>query len=384
MNIGIDARLYGPKWGGGGLGRYVEELVTELQRIESEHRYVLFVKPENAEACKITNPRFEKVVVDAHWYTLKEQLLMPKAIKKAGVDMMHYPHWNVPIFSKVPFVVTIHDLILLDDPTSAKATTLGPIRYAIKRLGYHAVLGHAIEKSKKVIAVSRATKESILRHFNIPAEKIQVIYEGVMGSGLESGIQEQQAPPKFPIPDLTPSPYFLYVGSAYPHKNLENLLRAFAFFVKPYPDTKLVLVGSPSVFYDNLRKKVLEIGIPEDRVVFTGFVTNDALSDLYAGASLYVFPSRFEGFGLPPLEAMSNGTPVAASSMGSLPEVLAEAALYFNPDDVEEMSRVMEQGLTNETLRAEMKKRGKEHVKKFSFQTMAKETVRVYEEAKGV
>ncbi|MDO8303000.1 MAG: hypothetical protein Q7T18_07150, partial [Sedimentisphaerales bacterium] len=96
MTIGIDARLYGPKWGGGGLGRYVEELVTKLQQIDTKNRYVLFLKPENFDACKITNKNFRKVKVNAHWYTFKEQLVMPAAIKKAKVDLMHYPHWNVP------------------------------------------------------------------------------------------------------------------------------------------------------------------------------------------------------------------------------------------------------------------------------------------------
>ncbi len=375
MNIGIDARLFGPKWGGGGLGRYVEELVTELQRTDTENRYVVFLKPENAEACRLTNPNFTKVIVNAHWYGIKEQLLMPRAIKKAGVELMHYPHWNVPLFCDVPFVVTIHDLILLDDPMSAKATTLGPMRYAVKRLGYHKVLRRAIEHSQKIIAVSQATKGSILNHF--PAthpDKIDVIYEGV--SPLSPTKQNFESKP--PIAQ----PYFLYVGSAYPHKNLESLLHAFSFFVNTYPQVKLVLVGKNDRFYEGLKSEVREIGIPEGRVVFTGFVPDEQLASLYEHAALYLYPSRFEGFGLPPLEAMLHGTPVASSSRGPLPEVLGDAAMYFNPDDLEQMADVMEQALTNETLRQTLRTKGTEHVKKYSWKKMAEETVAVYTEIK--
>lgn len=375
MKIGIDARLFGPKWGGGGLGRYVEELINELQRIETKHRFVLFLKPENFEACKITNPAFEKVIVDAHWYTIKEQLLMPKAIQQAGVDLMHFPHWNVPIFSSVPFVVTIHDLILLDDPSSAKATTLGPIRYAIKRFGYHRVLHRAVEKSKTIVAVSEATKVSILSHFKVNADKIEMIHEGV------TPLHHSITPPLHHSTTPVTPPYFLYVGSAYPHKNLESLLHAFAFFTDAYPDAKLVLVGKNDKFYDDLQKEVKEIGIPDGRVVFTGFVPDDQLASLYENASLYIYPSRFEGFGLPPLEAMLHGTPVASSSRGPLPEVLGDAAIYFDPDDIEQMVSVMEQALTNETLRKDLRRKGSEQVKKYSWKTMAEKTMKVYEHA---
>ena len=379
MKVGIDARMYGPKWGGGGLGRYVEELVQGLQRIDSKHRVVLFLKPENADACRLTSPRFEKVIVNAHWYTAKEQFLMPRAIAKAKVDLMHYPHWNVPIWSSVPFVITIHDLILLDDPSSAKATTLGPIRYLAKRVGYHHVLHHAIEKSKKIVAVSRATKDSILHHFNhVDPAKIDVIYEGV------SPLSNLQSPlPLSTFQQPISQPYFLYVGSAYPHKNLESLLHAFSFFVKEYPLVKLVLVGKNDVFYDKLRNEVKEIGIPEGRVVFTGFVPDDQLAVLYQNAALYVFPARFEGFGLPPLEAMLHGAPVAASERGPLPEVLGAAAIYFNPDDLEQMAEVMEQALNNESLRAELKEKGSQQVKKYSWSSMAEQTMKLYEKVGG-
>ncbi len=371
--------MYGPKWGGGGLGRYVEELVTELQKIDTEHRFVLFLKRENFDACKLTNPRFEKVLADVHWYTAKEQLVMPKLIDRAGLDLFHYPHWNVPLFAKTPFVVTIHDLILLEDPNSARATTLGPVRYAVKRLGYKTVLTHAMKKSKAIIAVSHFVKNSILKHFDVPATKLHVIYEGVtsneMGSGRESRILDSRPDP---IPAIT-TPYFLYVGSAYPHKNLESLLHAFSFFVKKYPDVKLVLVGKEDVFYKKLQKELEEIDIKNDAVVFTGFVPDTVLEELYAHASLYVFPSHHEGFGLPPLEAMAHGVPVASSNRGPLPEILGDAAAYFNPDDLEEMVAVMERAHRDDDLRKNLIAKGDTQVKRYSWDTMAREIHQLYE-----
>ena len=381
--IGIDARMYGPRWGGGGLGRYVEELVQGLQNIDTEHRFVLFLKKENFDACKIHNNRFEKVLADVHWYTLKEQLLMPKLIERQELDLVHYPHWNVPLFSKTPFVVTIHDLILLEDPHSAHATTLDPVRYAIKRAGYHRVLRHAIESSRTIIAVSEFVKESISKHFpKIPQAKIHTIYEGVSQTQrlndsttparttdvVQSG--GQQLP-------VTP-PYFLYVGSAYPHKNLESLLHAFSFFVKKYPDVKLVLVGKEDAFYKRLKKEMEEIDIDEHAVVFTGFVPDDVLHALYDHTSLYVFPSRHEGFGLPPLEAMQHGVPVASSNRGPLPEILGDAALYFNPDDLEEMVAVMERALKDEALRKALIQKGSSQVQRYRWSTMAEKIHSLY------
>lgn len=371
MRVGIDARLYGPKVGGGGLGRYVEQLVNELQEADHENRFVLFLKRENFDACRVTNPLFEKRLADIHWYSLAEQSRLPGIIDAEKLDLVHFPHWNVPLRLKTPFVVTIHDLILLDEPRSARATTLDPIRYAMKYAGYRVVLRHAIEKSRKIIAVSTATKQSILKHFpHVPERKIQVIYEGV--TDLTPSVD---APAPFPLP----TPYFLYVGNAYPHKNLEALLHAFSFFHKLHPEVTLALAGRRDVFYERLEKELEEIDVPRDRVRFIANPDDAMLAALYRDASLYLFPSRLEGFGLPPLEAMNQGVPVAAARTSSLPEVLGEAALYFAPDDIEEMVRIMEQALTDHALRTTLIAKGREQVKKYSWKTMARETCELYQ-----
>ena len=365
MNIGIDARMYGPRVGGGGLGRYVEQLVDELQAIDHQNRYILFLKSENFDDCKITNDRFEKRLADIHWYTLKEQTSLSKMIDAEELDLVHFPHWNVPLNLKTPFVVTIHDLIMLEQPRSAKATTRNPLVYLLKRLGYHAVLKHAIKKSKKIIAVSNYTKRSIQKHFShVSPEKIDVVYEGVT-TFAETSLSTDQKDPTIP------QPYFLYVGNAYPHKNLISLLHAFSFFHQTHPEVHLVLAGREDIFYKRLKQEVQELDLPEDIVKFVMSPSDAELHILYKSASLYLFPSLEEGFGLPPLEAMQAGVPVAASNTSSLPEILGEAAIYFSPHDIEDMIRAMESILSDESLRKQLIARGQERVKKYSWKDMA-------------
>ena len=219
MRIGIDARFYGPRVGGGGLGRYVAELVTALQSVDTDNEYVLFLRKENFHECVITNTRFTKRMVDVPWYSFAEQREMPREIALAKVNLMHYPHWNVPIFSRVPFVVTIHDLILLEDPASARATTRNAFLHGIKSIGHRIALETAIHRSKHIVAISEYTKHSILEHFRVSGGKISVVYNGVRPpvgaekvSLAELGVQQ---------------PYILSVGNGYPHKNLETTLSSF-------------------------------------------------------------------------------------------------------------------------------------------------------------
>ncbi|KKW36106.1 MAG: glycosyl transferase, group 1 [Candidatus Giovannonibacteria bacterium GW2011_GWA2_53_7] len=370
MKIGIDARFYGPYVGGGGLGRYTHELLKQLQEIDTQNRYLVFLNREGFDAFQPKSPNFEKRLADVRWYTLAEQLKMPRIIDREHLDLIHYPHWNVPLFSRTPFVTTIHDLILLDERDSAiQATTLPRPLYNLKRLGYRIVLHHALFKSRSLIAVSNFTKSRILAHFpRLSKDKVKMIYEG--GPGTWGHEPETNLAPK--------GPYFLYVGNAYPHKNLESLLHAFSFFQKAHPEVKLVLVGREGHFYNQLKKELEEIDVPSDSVIFTGFVPDASLSNLYQHATLYLFPSRHEGFGLPPLEAMAHGVPVAASKTSSLPEILGDAALYFDPDNLEDMVRVMETALSDETLRQTLTQKGYEKIKAYSWRTMAQETLNIY------
>lgn len=380
MRIGIDARLFGPRTAGGGLGRYIQQLVTHLERIDQENEYVLFLRKSNWNEFEET-PRFKKILADYRWYSLEEQLKMPRIVKDAKADLMHFPHFNVPLAIRTPFVVTIHDLILLEHPT-ARATTLGPLLYKIKYSGYRRVIGRAIKKSRAIISPSEHTRQSILKYFpKTDADKIKVVYEGLSRLGQESpetAGNDSEYLGKLGIKE----PFLLYVGNSYPHKNLERLIRAFAKILEQKPNLQLVLVGQRNYFSQRLEQEARAIGVKiPQQVNFAGFVEDENLAKLYRRAKLYVFPSLAEGFGLPPLEAMSFGLAVASSNSSCLPEVLGPAAIYFNPENVDDMARAIMEGLDNENLRRNLVAAGKQQAEKYSWRKMAEEILEIYKKS---
>lgn len=371
MKIGIDARFFGPRSGGGGIGRYVAELVTHLQMIDHRNEYILFLRKENFHECRIRNPRFYKQLVNIPWYSWKEQTELPREIRHARVDFMHFPHWNVPLFSKIPFLVTIHDLILLEDPESAHSTTKGPLIHGIKYAAFRTVLEHAVKKSRHILTISKYSRASILKHFRVRPEKITVIPNGVL-------------PPERPrTVSLTQlgvyEPYFLYVGNAYPHKNPEMMMHAFRQFTEHDHQTQLVIAGRRDPFSQALEKEAEEIGIPKHRLRFVDLPTDEEIATLYEHAALFIFPSRLEGFGIPPLEAMSHGVPVACSSASSLPEVCGNAAAYFHPDDIETLSELMQKSVKEPTYFTPLVERGFRRAKLFTWEETAKKILDVYE-----
>ena len=373
MKIGIDARFYGGSFGKG-LGRYTEKLLEYFDKINPPHEFIVFLRQENFDAFWPAHPeKFKKVLAPFHWYSYGEQILFPRLIKRQKVDLMHFPHFNVPIFSRTPFVVTIHDLIITHYPT-IKATTLGPAAYALKQIGYHTVISHAIKKSRKIIAVSEFTKNDIIDSFGANPEKISVTYEAADAAvDLSKRESSEIVLEKFKIKQ----PYILYVGNAYPHKNIGGLIRAFKIIKDK--NLSLVLVGKEDYFYRRVKKEAEK----EDALAgvnFTGFVSDEELAALYRNARLYCFPSFYEGFGLPPLEAMTYGVPVVSSDRSCLPEILKDSAEYFNPDDLDQTAKILYDISSNEIRRADLIKKGYEQVKKYSWEQCARETLRVYEE----
>jgi glycosyltransferase involved in cell wall biosynthesis len=377
--IGIDARFYGPI--GKGLGRYTQEIVDNILKIDKKNDYVIFLRRENFDELIIEEGlNVKKVVAEVRWYTLKEQLLMPYYIWREKLDLIHFPHFNVPFFVPAKFVVTIHDLILTKFKTT-RATTLNPLIYRLKNLAYKIIIRRALNKSKKIITVSNFTKEDIISKFKTSPEKIDVTYEGVanLSKGRDSLFVSKLDEKKVLNYYNINNPFLLYVGNAYPHKNLNFLIENFKELYKEDNNLRLVLVGKEDYFYSEL-KKFSESCFPEYKnpVIFAGYVPDDKLETLYQKALFYVFPSLYEGFGLPPLEAMAKGCPVLSSNTSSMPEILGDAALYFDPEDPVDFLRKSRQIISDSNLKEEMIKAGRERSKNYNWWECAYQTWQIY------
>jgi len=389
MRIGIDARFYGPV--GKGLGRYTQEVVDNIMKITSADsgagfNFVIFLSPENFDEFVCENDKVKKICLTMRWYSWQEQLIMPWYIWREKLDLIHFPHFNVPVLTPCKFVVTIHDLILTHFPT-LRATTLNPLIYRLKNLAYRLVIFCAIRRSKKIITVSEFTKQDLITQFKVAADKIHVTYEGVanLAKGRDSlfvaKLDNQETLHQYHIEHN----FLLYVGNAYPHKNLETLLRVFAKLLPLKPDLRLVLIGKEDYFYQRVHDHARALNLWQKEnvnspVVFPGYVSDAQLEILYAEASAYIFPSLYEGFGLPPLEAMAKGCPVISSNRTSLPEILGPAALYFNPDDEADMLSAVLKIFDDKELRDSMISRGLEQVKKYSWWECANQTLQVYKQ----
>lgn len=383
MRIGIDARFYGSL--GKGLGRYTEKLIEHLESLDQENDYVVFLRRENFSEYTPKNPRFRKMEAQYAWYGFAEQTLFVSLLYREHLDLVHFPHFNVPLLYGKKFVVTIHDLILVHYPT-LRNTTRFPWLYWIKFAVYRMVIASAVYRAAHIITVSHFTERDIAKHYPIASSKMTVTYEAAdlfcqvsppkkeeelfERLGLLSG--EQSSIKTLSYRDII-QPYFLYVGNAYPHKNLSILFAC----AKVFPRHKLVLVGREDFFYARLKAEAETLGI--ENVIFAGFRSDQELSSLYRFARIYVFPSLYEGFGLPPLEAMACGAPVVASDRGSLPEILGDAALYFDPTSEKELVQAMQTAEGDLHLKEVLREKGYRQAAKFHFRDMAAATYRVYQ-----
>jgi len=394
MKIGIDARFYGPT--GKGLGRYTQEVVDNIIKITSDDSpnfdervidYVIFLNPDNFDEFNVDKSNVKKVKLTSAWYSWSEQFTLPYYLWREHLDLIHFPHFNVPIFTPSKFVVTIHDLILTHFPTT-RATTHNHIWYYFKNFAYRLVILVALKRSERIITVSEFTKQDIIKQFHIKPSKIVVTYEGVANlsasrdSLFVAKLNNQEILMQYHIPHN----FLLYVGNAYPHKNLNTLLKVFAQLHNEHPELRLVLVGKIDYFYKRVQEeaRVLNLwqeGNVNSPVIFPGYVPDAQLEILYAEARVYVFPSLYEGFGLPPLEAMAQGCPVISSDRGSLKEILGEAAYYFNPEDEADMLVKINTLLNDSEKRNELKKLGYLQAKKYNWWECARRTLKVYNEA---
>ncbi|MBE5789052.1 MAG: glycosyltransferase family 4 protein [Clostridiales bacterium] len=332
--IGIDARMIEMS----GIGIYIQHQMG---------RGIYEVAVGREEEIRKYDRQVRVIPFEAPIYQLKEQLRFPeKEIRKAGVDLMHFPHYNVPLSYRGRFAVTVHDLTHLILPEF-----LGNrVKYEYAKT----LMAHALRKSEKILTVSENSKKDILKFFpDLPPAKITVV-----GSAIEDdfGIREKKdleyLYDRFRFP--RDRKMLLYVGNLKPHKNLRRLLEAFHILNRE--DTILVLAGKAFQSL-SLEQQEEELGI-RGRTVHTGLVTKEELIDLYNLTDLFVFPSLYEGFGLPPLEAMACGTPVVAANNSSIPEVVGDAARLVDAENPEELAEAIRDVLDHPDQAEELIRRG--------------------------
>jgi len=381
MRIAIDARFINPE--NRGLSTYTRNLVFGLAEVDRKNLYYILLRRKDCATLKFGNSNFKKIPAEAHWYGVKEQILIPKILRSLKPDFTHFPHFNVPIIYNRPFITTIHDLILFAFPTK-KATTLGPVKYAVKNWAYRATINHAVNKARAIVAVSEGTRKDIRRFFPQAGQnKVHTIYEGAGGSeNLElkscSKISGKNRREWLRKRLSIKFPFIFYVGGAYPHKNLERLILAFKLVQKKNKNLNLVIAGGDDYFFTRLKNLVKRQKI--QNVIFPGFVSDGKpLEFLYQEALFCIFPSLYEGFGLPPLEGLKRGKLVLCNNGTCFPEILGDSVVYFDGKSIPDISNAIEKAVDNlQNLKKEYLPRAQKTLAKYSWTKMARETLELY------
>jgi glycosyltransferase involved in cell wall biosynthesis len=314
MRIAIDARMIGAG-NTRGIGRYIEETVEAMKTVAPEHEYVL-IRPQ------------------IRWYTLDEQRRMPRALAEAKADVVWVPHWNVPLLYRgAPLVITVHDLLLLHQPASAKASTRGPLVAWLKKIGHRVVLRHALHAAHLILVPTQTVADDVVAHYPFVAEKIRITGEGI------SHLPAPSHSNKFPQ-----APFLFYFGSAYPHKRLDLLLQGWKTISARHPDLHLVIGGETDVFMQRVMEQAKALNL--SRVHFPGRLSDAELAEGLSRAEMHVHPSSFEGFALPSLESLSLGCPTVVADIPLMREVLPkEGVFFFKNGNTDGMIEAVEQAL---------------------------------------
>ncbi len=385
MKIGINAFFF--KIPASGSGQYLKHLLHALAEVDGQNEYVLLgpqllTQQGNGYPQGLSSTNFPYQAYPAPAFARRneniekvtwEQFTAPAAAKKAGVNIFHVPYFAPPLLPRTPTVVTIHDVIPMRLPA---------YRAGAKVEAYMRLVARAAHSATLIITVSQHAKQDMMGALNLPAERIRVIYEaaGEEYTPVTDPATLAAARAKYGIGKR----YIFYLGGLDSRKNVPQLVRSFAHLYKQMddPDLQLFISGDPDrqsgPFFPDPRPVAAELGIT-DKIMFR-FVEDADKPAIYSGASLFVFPSIYEGFGLDPLEAMSCGAPVVCSNRTSLPEVVGDAALTVDPNDTQALVEAMRRVLTDTELATDLRARSLQRAKQFSWHTTAIETVAAYEE----
>lgn len=346
-------------------GRYVERLLHYLQEIDTGHEYVVLLTPKDMDGWQPSSPNFTKVACPYKEFSSSEQLGMLRFIQKLKPDLVHFTMPQQPVLYRGPVVTTVHDLIT----TRFRNPTKNWLVFTIKQQVYKRVIKRVAKKSARILTPTEFVKNDLAAFARINPDKVTVTLEAA---------DKITEPPEL-VANLENKEFIMYVGRPQPHKNLKRLIDAFVVVKKQRPDLHLVLAGKNDKAFEQL-KSYVDVHAIKD-VVFTGFVSEGQLRWLYEHAKAYAFPSLSEGFSLSGLEAMHYGLPVVSSNATCLPEVYQNAALYFNPKDINDMAEQISAVLNSPELAQKLALAGQELVKTYSWQRMAKQTLAVYETA---
>jgi glycosyltransferase involved in cell wall biosynthesis len=340
-----------------GFGFYVSNLIEALKKQTNQGIELVLIKPSSEEDFS-TPQRF-----------IWDQFTYPSKAKLAEVDILHQPCFSAPLNFKKPVVVTIHDIISLLFPET--------IPFA-SRMFYSKWMPFSYRKASKIITISESTKKDIIRVLGIDEHKIKVI-PLAYDRKFEKEIPTQEIE-KVKKKYSLPKEYLLHIGTLEPRKNLDFLIEAFAEVIsKGNDDLGLVITGKKGWYYEGLFEKVKNLSL-EHRVIFTGYIDEVDKAAIYQGAKIFTFPSVYEGFGLPPLEAMASGIPVISSDTSSMPEVVGDAGILLSPYDKKGWIKAINELILNKALYKEMIQKNKEQIKKFDWDKTAKETIEVYKQ----
>ncbi|QZY56509.1 glycosyltransferase family 4 protein [Crassaminicella profunda] len=365
MKIGIDARI--AKWHiGSGLGNYTKNMIKNLKAIDHENEYILFTstkeekygwfRSEN-EVSSGKIKEFWKLIYESKWENQPQ------------VDIFHNMTNGIGVPSKGDYklVITIKDMIPYVMPKTVNEQHL---EYVLK------YTPKVIEKADKIITTSNHSKKDIERYFHLPKEKVSVIYYAPdkIFRPLEKNKAKEIIKEKYGIKNK----FILYVGGFSSRKNIERLIRAFHMIHNEFEEEyKLVILGDTSLTYESLNKLVKELSI-EEKVIFTGFVEKKTILYFYNGCEAFVYPSLYEGFSLPPLEAAACGVPIITSKVSSIPEIMGNCCIYINPYDVINIAQTIYDTIIDKDLRMKLSQQSLKHSKKYSWKRTSEEIVEVY------
>jgi glycosyltransferase involved in cell wall biosynthesis len=359
-HIVIDARIRRAS-----TGRPVDRLLEYLQTLDNDHRYTILLEPD--DDWRPLSRNFKAVVCKYRQFSFNplQQITFGRQLYKLKPDLVHFTiTGQQPLFYFGRQTTFTHDLTMFKYVRPGK---LPKWLHALRMLGYRLLVWQSHRKAKKILVPSEYTRDAVAKFHLFTNRKLVVTYEA-------------SEPPLLGAPnrpEYAPDEFILYVGSAFPHKNLDRLIEAFGLLKETRPALKLLLVGKHEYHSKQLKKWAKNKPFFDD-IVFTGFVSDQELKWLYTNALAYVFPSLSEGFGLPGLEAMVHGCPVVSSNATCLPEIYGDAAHYFDPEDIHEMAEKINDVITNKSLRQKLIGKGYEQVKKFSWKRMAEQTLKVY------